>query len=1205
MQCPICHSENSDNTKFCGNCGFSLKNRCAKCGAENPPKFKFCGECGSPMQARSEPAPDSLAAPTSTVIPEAEQSALAWGASPGERRQLTVMFCDLVGSTPLAERSDPEEVREVMRAYQHACVTVITKFGGHVAKYLGDGLLVYFGYPIAHEDDAQRAVRSGLGILDAMRILNAQLLPTGKIATPLQVRMGIHTGLVVAGEMGGGEYREQMAIVGEAPNIASRLQEHATPDTVVISAATYQLVLGLFECEALGPKSFRGVSNPVSLYRVLGESEAHSRFEVALQSGLTPLIGRENELGLLRERWTRAKEGEGQVVLLSGEPGIGKSRLLQVLKENAAEEGHRSLECRCSPYHQNSASSPVIELLQRELRFHQDDSPEDRLRKVEVALAQDNLATDEIVPLFVALLSLPHGGRHPPLAMTAEKQREKTYQAVVNWMLAEAERHALLLVFEDLHWSDPSTLEMLRLLIEQAPTNRLLLVLTHRPEFIAPWTSRSHFTTLTLSRLAASQSEAMVQKVTGGRALPANVLEQIVAKTDGVPLFVEELTKMVIESGLVRERGDEYELTGPLPPLAIPSTLQDSLMARLDRLSNAREVAQLSAALGREFSQDLLRAISPMNEQALQEALARLIEAEVLYRRGPLPQARYFFKHALIQDAAYQSLLRSTRQQIHSRIAHALESQFPATAETQPELIAHHYTEGGLGAQAIPHWQRAGERALQHWANLEAISHIKKGLELLESVRDAPERDRLADEAQRCSLLLVLGEAQLDAGQYLESQETLASAADVAQSLESVESVVRAALALVRMRYLVGISSPTAVRLLEEALPRLGDDDSPLKARALGGLARYLGVAGEQQKLLAYAPQAVAMARRLGDPELIAYSLVGMFYSLMGPEHTEQRLVLATELVDLAEAAADTPALIDGYFWRGCCMLELGIAEAYAGIEAWARLGEKVKRPFELSLNAMVRAMLAFMRGRFEDSERLAQEAFAIGQHLQTQAAAGVFGLQMFVLRREQGRLKEVEPAIRVFIQQHSAAAAWRPGLAVLYSELGQTAEARAEFEDLAQNDFVDLPRDALWTGTMTYLADVCVYLEDRPRAETLYNILLPFAKHNVVVGTGAACYGAFGRYLGALATTLGRWDHAQRHFEDAIALNTRMDARPWLAHTQAQYARMLLARNQSGDRDKAALLLAAALVTARELGMHALEERVTIAMTRMKASLH
>jgi len=1123
------------------------------------------------------------------------------------------MFCDLVGSTPLAERSDPEEVREVMRAYQHACVTVITKFGGHVAKYLGDGMLVYFGYPIAHEDDAQRAVRTGLGILEVMRALNAQLLATQKIETSLQVRIGIHTGLVVAGEMGGGEYREQMTIVGEAPNIAARLQEQATPDAVLISAATYQLVTGLFDCDPLGPKSLRGVSNPVSVYRVVSEGEAHSRFEVALQSGLTPLIGRENELGLLHERWTRAKESEGQVILLSGEPGIGKSRLLQVLKENAAQEGHRSLECRCSPYHQNSASYPIIDLLQRELRFHRDDSPEDRLHKVETALAQDSLATDEIVPLFVALLSLPTSDRHPPLAMTPEKQREKTYQAVVNWMLARAEQHALLLICEDLHWSDPSTLEMLRLLIEQAPNNRLLLVLTHRPEFISPWTSRSHFTTLTLSRLVATQSEAMVEQVTGGRGLPANVLEQIVAKTDGVPLFVEELTKMVIESGLVRERDDAYELTGPLPPLAIPSTLQDSLMARLDRLSNAREVAQLSAALGREFSHDLLRAISLMDEQALQEALARLIEAEVLYRRGSPPQARYLFKHALIQDAAYQSLLKSTRQQIHSRIAHVLERAFPDAAETQPELVAHHYTEGGLRAQAIPHWQRAGERALKRWANLEAVNHLTKGLELLEAAANATGQDDhlVVDESKRCRLLLTLGEAQLKAGQYLEAQATYSNGAEIARSLGLTDLMINAAQALTRMAFQVGFSAESAIHLLEEGLLKLGSEDSPLRSATLSGLARALSVTGAQEKALPYAEEGMAMARRLGDQVLIVANLEAMIFALQDPAHVEERLRYANEMAEL-DIRADFETTLtdksDAPYWRIYCFLELGdMKEADAAIDVLAALSEKRKEqhPFSLCLLQHFLGARALMKGNFGETERLAQRALAIGQGLQTGNAAGIFGLQMFALRREQGRLKEVEPAIHLFIQQHSVNAAWRPGLAVLYAELGRTADARAEFENLAQYNFADVPRDGVWMGTMTYLVDVCTFLGNQVRADMLYQILLPFAGRNVVVGNGTTCYGAVARYLGALATTLGQWEDAANHFEDAIAMNARMEAWPWLAHTQAQYATMLLARNQSGDHEKAAALLSAALATTRQLGMRSLEERVTTEMTRMKAGLH
>jgi tetratricopeptide (TPR) repeat protein len=408
------------------------------------------------------------------------------------------------------------------------------------------------------------------------------------------------------------------------------------------------------------------------------------------------------------------------------------------------------------------------------------------------------------------------------------------------------------------------------------------------------------------------------------------------------------------------------------------------------------------------------------------------------------------------------------------------------------------------------------------------------------------------------------------------------------------------------MTYLVGLPAPEAVRLLEETLQRTGVEDSPLKARALGGLARYLGLTGEQEKLMVYAPQAVAMARRLGDAELVAYSLLGMFFTLMGPEHAEQRLAIATEMCGVPGLGKVQQFEQSAPFWRVYCLLELGeMAAADAEFDSWARWGEETNQPLLLSIIAITRAMRALMGGRFEDSERLAQQAFAIGQRLQTETAAGVFGLQMFALRREQGRLKEVEPAIRVFVQEHSAAAAWRPGLAVIYSELGRTADARAEFENLAKHDFADLPRDAVWIGTMTYLVDVCTFLGDKARADKLHQILLPLAGRNVVVGNGAACYGALSRYLGALATTLERWDDAVRHFEDALAMNARIEARPWLAHTQEQYATMLLARRQSGDRDQAAALLDAALATARELGMRALEQRIMARITRIKPNLH
>jgi predicted ATPase len=538
--------------------------------------------------------------------------------------------------------------------------------------------------------------------------------------------------------MGGGEKRERLAL-GDTPNIAARVQNLAKPNTVVISSATYRLVEGLFECSDLGLHTLKGISTPLEVYRVLLESDVRSRFDVAVGKGLTPLVGREQEVELLLERWDQVKKGMGQVVLISGEAGIGKSRLVQVMKEQVAGETQTRIESRCSPYYQNSSLYPVIDHLQR-LLFRKEDSPEEKLGKLEGVLEQYGFLLQEMVPLFAYLLFLPLPDRYSPLTLSPQRQKQKTLEALVVWLLKEAEKRPVLRIVEDLHWADSSTLEYLSLLVEQVSTARIFTLLTFRPDFSPPWTGRAHLTQITLNRLTRKQVETMVNRVTGGKSLPNEVIQQVVTKTDGVPLFVEELTKMVLESGLLREQDGHYELTGPLPLLAIPTTLQDSLMARLDRLATVKEVAQLGATLGREFTYELLKAVSPLDETSLQRELTRLVEAELVYQRGLPPQSRYFFKHALIQEAAYQSLLKSKRQQYHQNIAQVLEERFPETAETQPELLAHHYTEAGLVVQAIPYWQRAGERARQRSANVEAISHLFKGLELLKTLPDTPER---------------------------------------------------------------------------------------------------------------------------------------------------------------------------------------------------------------------------------------------------------------------------------------------------------------------------------------------------------------------------------------------------------------------------------------------------------------------------------
>jgi class 3 adenylate cyclase/DNA-binding winged helix-turn-helix (wHTH) protein len=537
-----------------------------------------------------------LSAVPSVQDPVSLAGAIEPGTPNAERRQLTVLFCDLVDSTVLASQLDPEDLRAVVRAYHAACTEVIQRFDGHIAQYLGDGLLVYFGFPQAHEDDAQRAVRAALGLLEAMHTLNAHLEP--RHGARVAVRLGVHTGLVVVGEVGSGTRHETLAL-GETPHLAARLEGLAAPNTVTISAATFRIVQGYFTYKDLGAHTLKGLAAPVQAYRILRESGVQSRLEAATTTRLTPLVGRDEEVALLQRRWEQVKTGQGQVVLLSGEPGIGKSRLVQVLKDAVAAEAHLRIEWRGSPYNQQSALHPVIDDLHRRLRGLPGEPPSAALHTLEAMLTAAGVVLAEAVPLLAALLSLPLPASYRPLTLTPQRQRQRTFDTLLAWLHAEAQQQPVLLVVEDLHWLDPSTEELLSLLMEQSAQARLCLLLTTRPGFRQPWDILAHVTVLTLRRLAPDQVVQMVMQVAGNKALPVEIVTLIVTKTDGVPLFVEELTKMVLESDLLQEREAHYELSGPLPPLAIPSTLQDALLARLDRLAAAKGVAQLGATIGR------------------------------------------------------------------------------------------------------------------------------------------------------------------------------------------------------------------------------------------------------------------------------------------------------------------------------------------------------------------------------------------------------------------------------------------------------------------------------------------------------------------------------------------------------------------------------------------------------------------------------
>ncbi len=816
------------------------------------------------------------------AVPTAAVTAAAPGAPAqvdAERRQLTVMFCDLVGSTALSARLDPEDLRAVIGAYHRCVAKVIGRGGGFVAKYMGDGVLAYFGYPRADEHDAERAVRAALKLVEKVAGLDTAA------AAPLQVRVGIGTGLVVVGDLIGQGAAQEQAVVGETPNLAARLQALAATGTVVIGPSTRRLTGGLFDYEDLGAVEIKGFAAPVSASRVLRESVVEDRF-AALRTAGTPLVGRDEELALLQRRWQQAKAGEGCVVLLSGEPGIGKSRLAQTLIERLSGEPLTRLRLFCSPHHQDSALYPTITQLERAAGFRREDTAEQRLDKLEAVLAQATGDPGEAAPLLAALLSLLAGERYPPLNLTPQKQKEETLRALVAQVEGLAARQPVLMLFEDAHWSDPTSLELLDLIIDRAPALSLLLILTFRPEFLPPWAGRPHVSLLSLNRLSPRQRAEMITGVTGGKALPEEVAEQIVDRTDGVPLFVEELTKAVVESGILTDTGDRYTAAGTVTPLAIPATLHASLLARLDRLAPVREVAQIGATLGRQFSHELIAAVAPMPPAQLDEALAQLVGAELIYRRGTPPLSTYIFKHALVQDAAYGTLLRSRRQQLHARIAATLENRFPEIALAQPALLARHCTEAGLGEKAIGYCLKAGQQALARSAMAEAVAQLRKGLDVLAGLPDGPWRRQ-----QELDLQIALGSALAGTKGFSAAVvgETTARARALAEQIDRPEYVVP--LLYGQWQFHFNRSEHSLALSLAEQIEKVGEARNDATAQLLGGrahgstcllrgefvaaralLERYLGLSDPAHR--------AAGARLSNDPYavMVAYLAVTLAY---------------------------------------------------------------------------------------------------------------------------------------------------------------------------------------------------------------------------------------------------------------------------------------------------------------------------------------
>ena len=648
-----------------------------------------------------------------------------------ERRQVTVMFSDLVGSTALSARMDPEDLREVISAYQKCVAETVERFGGFVAKYMGDGVVVYFGYPQAHEDDAERAVRAGLELIQAVGGL--------KSSAPLQTRVGIATGLVVVGDLIGSGEAQERGIVGDTPNLAARLQSVAEPNTVVIAESTRKLIGNLFDMEDLGARDLKGIGAPVRAWAALRPASVESRFEALHASGLTELVGREEEVELLLRRWSKAKTGEGQVVLLSGEAGIGKSRLTAALMERLEGEPHTRLRYFCSPQRTDSALYPVIGQMERAAGFVHDDTAQAKLDKLDAVLAQTSTSKQDAA-LVAEMLLLPNDGRYPALDLEPQQRRQKTLEALTAQVEALSRQKPVLMIFEDAHWTDPTSLETFGRAVDRVRSLPVLLIVTFRPEFEPPWIGRPYVTALTINRLAQRDIEAMIDRVVGNKFISASVRHDIIERTDGIPLFVEEMTKAVLEAGS-EEEAQRIAATVPSVGLAVPASLHASLMARLDRLGTAKEVAQIGAAIGREFSYELIAAVSSHPPLALDQSLAQLTESGLAFQQGTPPEAVYTFKHALVQDTAYNSLLKRRRQELHAKIARAIEDRHPNVAATEPELLAHHYTEAKQPEKASPLWQKAGGLAVQRMALIEAITHLNKGMDLIAALSPSVERD--------------------------------------------------------------------------------------------------------------------------------------------------------------------------------------------------------------------------------------------------------------------------------------------------------------------------------------------------------------------------------------------------------------------------------------------------------------------------------
>ena len=1014
--------------------------------------------------------------------------------SRAERRQLTVLFCDMVGSTALSERLDPEDMREIMTTYQNLAAGVISRFEGHVARLMGDGVLAYFGWPQAHEDDAERAVRAGLELVDAV----GELAVDG---TELAVRVGIATGQVVVGDLIGEGAAQEHAVVGRTPNLAARLQEVAQPASVVIAASTRQLLGGLFELADLGKQQLKGLAEPLHAYRIEGEIRDQGRFEALHGRSPLPLIGREHELGLMVERWELARHGEGQAVLVAGEPGIGKSRLVQALLDRIEDEPHTRIRCYSSHYLNNTALHPIVGALERAANFKADDTRDTKLDKLEAALRLSGTDLAEYAPFLALLCDLSGVERYAAIDLSPQAQKAKTFEGLLRHVEGLAAEQPVAMILEDAHWADPTTRELFGHLIERTRELPVLLVITFRPEFTPPWIGHGHVTSLSLSRLGQRQGMAIAESLAGGKALPDQVVAEIMAKTDGVPLFVEELTRSVIESKLLVDAGDHYELTSPHGSVAIPATLHDSLMARLDRLGAVKEVAQIASVIGREFSHTLLSQVSSLSMQELDRSIAELLHAGIIHRRGTPPDVTYSFKHALVRDSAYESLLKSTRQELHLKVAEILEAEFHQVVESEPEFAAYHFMQSGKAERACDYLLLAGQRAVQRSANAEAIAHLETALDLLKPLTEAPER--LERELR---ILTLLGPALLVTKSRTtdEVAETFERARQLAQKLGDTDRIAPATLGLWYFHMNRGnfVNAGNLIEELFELADRSDDDSFVLQAHhaawttplftgefeevrrhvqegihlydqedhgrhsfvyighdpyacalSIGAIAMWM--LGFPDQALQYSEDAVGFAQEIGHaPSLVhALALAGNLHVLRSDHRRvaavgERLHAIAGEL-SMAPARAVADCLTGWALLRDGARDE-GFARLERGVNAWRSAGTRLHLPQRLGMLADGLSLTGDLERALEVNAEARRVAVETGERWCEALLIWQRGELLAALASDPERImKAYRESMNVARQQQSKSAELRAAvsLAKLLAARGLPERAREELE--------------------------------------------------------------------------------------------------------------------------------------------------------------